>query len=1590
MLGRLIGLVALAATAASALAGPQTFAQRAQNIRAGIVILDSSKPSLAGVPVDYAPYALYNLDSATTVKPAGWNFYNPFAPSRVTPSIQTRWLQIDPSNTPAVGTPISKRNAAYWEVILSQTSDTQLANYDFLMMSPRYLAQLSPLQQNRLRRFVDGGGVLWIDGSSISSSPGLDLFNSFPFPFNIISGGGLYQTDFTNSLMNSIHALNSSDVYLLNRGGSNILTSPTLTMTNLGGGTLNDFNLLQGVSFVGSQPNMMVGRIGEGVVAVTSNGSPLALNRSSLTGSYVFNTGFVGLDPFLAADGLVAAKLAVNMVGMLRESRQQGSSSRKVSSSAIDLNPPLLQRSNIADSNIAANLTAAGVSNNTPTLYKGLLVVTTNGQVKVFDANPITDIDEDGNPDDGLQDYSVGKPYDEIWESSQLPGPLSPPVCAEVPGSAAGTPQDEVLVVDATGTLHIFNLMPRDPNTGALLSTPQQTTPIAPPSGASDQDLSLTGLPLAPTVHEGVAYICDNQTVNGQKSGRIWAVDLQHGQYVSNTTQGYSSSTNGAFVIGGNNSTVNFPEFSYGPTVGYIPIYDNSGGLDKVLYVPFAPNGSTYAAAGFSSIWIGSRGEVPSQVDPLPGTTGSSALQVTTRASLHGSLPIYTGTGSRAVKLTVLDSSGTPWTDAQMSNYFSNVPPQNLGSGILSFAFKTGVTGLPATVSGFRLDYTIDWGDSTAGALSQVERGHVVLPDTPMTPDRVINGAVALSPQGTAYVVHSTAPSGTQKISGGPGASLYGFREQGFGSFNCIMRYELYGQYNTILNQTTEVTVPAVMSDHDSIVQQFAPMFLGNPALSNFEIRGGPAIRNGQVFITVAAKKATSSGAPINSIPATILMALNAEPQTATINVGSLTDGFQVIQSDFAKSSITSAPESQSVLGSGFYSYDAATGILTFPTLADTTKGQITNCISLSQPVIIRQTGTPDRLVYPDTVGGSVWNPVQWFHVIDGAYPGGGTPLVTGNSVFIGVDSYLYSVLNGAYSGGIPGFTGLMYGVNAQIPAAQLHPLAAQPWLNQLWTIDSTAPFTADPNVVWPQISAATSFEDFKVKLNQTVLSATSTSAYGAIGGDGALAAWGDTGLYTFAKSNFLICDEGRILEMDPSGNPIWSTSSTTSAGQSAINTAGVTKPLIRPTKAYKLGESTILFADAGANRVATMDKNGVEQRSITGFQLDPTFTPGGYAPGETLVLSGPRDALYYTTVVNVAGGAASVSIGDNEISNYEFWQHYLVADTGNKRLVEVIDRFYYNPNTQQVGQPVTVAGAPQVGVLLWHSPASVSGRQYAYSSVSRVLMPGNGPSGGHYVYVCGINGTLPTRVGAGLDSPSPTAPAESLNGTGGIVIYDPLNPAGAAVFNEIATPDVSATQFWDPNSGTFDNLVDTSTTYGAQVAVRRKGGAHRLNGLTSVTAKVLQLGASSSTTMIAIMVADGTGVYEVQYDPTQGASQSLGVDWMMPNEVYRNIFQTPVGLNLVPSGTNAKDLRAVFARRLDSGEVLIVNGYYGATVGNSPFSGEVMQVDGTINSANFSLLNLGFNSKSVTLDLRTAGSTAFRGLVLPVFADRR
>jgi hypothetical protein len=138
-------------------------------------------------------------------------------------------------------------------------------------------------------------------------------------------------------------------------------------------------------------------------------------------------------------------------------------------------------------------------------------------------------------------------------------------------------------------------------------------------------------------------------------------------------------------------------------------------------------------------------------------------------------------------------------------------------------------------------------------------------------------------------------------------------------------------------------------------------------------------------------------------------------------------------------------------------------------------------------------------------------------------------------------------------------------------------------------------------------------------------------------------------------------------------------------------------------------------------------------------------------------------------------------------------------------------------------------------------------------------------------------------------------------------------------------------------------------------------------------------------------MFTDADGIFEI----TQAvAAGPWAVTWMLPKEAYRAMRHTTSAPNTL-FGSNPRDLRAYFARRLDSGEVLLVNGYTGTTRGGAAFNGEIIQVDGEADPLgtaqfgyNVNKLNLGFQTFSIRFELPPIQGA--RGLIIPVFADRR
>ena len=122
----------------------------------------------------------------------------------------------------------------------------------------------------------------------------------------------------------------------------------------------------------------------------------------------------------------------------------------------------------------------------------------------VYDLRPGEDLDSDGNPDDGIQDYRNGTSYDEIWRSASLGDHASGPTIATMP--AGGEPL--VLVEHADGSVWSYNL-----TTGATVT--QQMT-------AAAASYTTSNAP-APTWYNGRLYA-------GRADGTVAIHDYSSGQ----------------------------------------------------------------------------------------------------------------------------------------------------------------------------------------------------------------------------------------------------------------------------------------------------------------------------------------------------------------------------------------------------------------------------------------------------------------------------------------------------------------------------------------------------------------------------------------------------------------------------------------------------------------------------------------------------------------------------------------------------------------------------------------------------------------------------------------------------------------------------------------------------------------------------------------------------------------------------------------------------------------------------------------------------------------------------------------------------
>ena len=222
----------------SAWADGRGYEPRTVPVNAGVVMFNANDTLVRDV------YTFYAMDRRTDLKPLGLSFRNPFAPAGTT-----------------------RNQAAYWLVDVSRLNDNQLARYRILLISRTSWDRMTVEIREKLRRFVDGGGTLWVDMPQQGASGKLFFPEVAPVanrqPINIVN--------LNHPLLRGYYTLTPAE-----------MASMGLRGRGFGGGALNisaNRPVLQIVTAVDANtPVIAAATYGSGRIIVSAAGVAAAIN----------------------------------------------------------------------------------------------------------------------------------------------------------------------------------------------------------------------------------------------------------------------------------------------------------------------------------------------------------------------------------------------------------------------------------------------------------------------------------------------------------------------------------------------------------------------------------------------------------------------------------------------------------------------------------------------------------------------------------------------------------------------------------------------------------------------------------------------------------------------------------------------------------------------------------------------------------------------------------------------------------------------------------------------------------------------------------------------------------------------------------------------------------------------------------------------------------------------------------------------------------------------------------------------------------------------------------------------------------------
>jgi hypothetical protein len=1466
-------LFLLVLTTSAYLAAPAVayiYAGKRKKINCGVLVVPgASQPLGPGTTDGQVGDLFFLLEQRIDLKPPGWSFDNPFAPG-----------------SPSAGLP--KSNPDYWKVDLRTIRS--LSRMHVLYLPASGTVRLDEQDREKLRQFVDSGGVLWIDNTAVGSSR-LDFDDTFfitNFRFEIATGRDM-PVSRHHPLLSLPFWLGDTEVAQIGSNWGQSVCVPGYEGTSWQGVDINtkvNFDVLYPVVInippTGTaMPSIAANHYGSGRIVATANfaGRGCYLN-------YPFN--------------MPSLKFAYNVIAwasswthLRKDPRHSGNSIDTVGGTKL-----------IEVWSLPVPPSTGGDC--APVIYKNVAFYSSGDKLYALDIMPQEDLDQDGNPDDGMPGLPPGinnKGQDIIWiwqGDSQLSSPSI--VTAQDPFRPDRS-FEAVLVMSSSGNVHMLQAFPTDPNTPWRLAA--ETTAILPPwyIGTASGNLS------PPLYHNGWIFAVDGQGRLHAKNPSLQAWNDQNPGQTSVDTD---------WIVPDPGAYQGSSTFRCGPTFGFVK-NETSGSVTGMMY-------------WFGGPW---------------SATGNAPTDLEQNDHVYG-VPIYVC--NDRLKVEQIDSSGTKaeCRTSYRDAYISNIPKpvvQIQGLDVIQVEPNTRLASpAPGNDRGYiritaagqispdaivYATYALDYADRTGG-IHWAPGTRMRVPLEPRSnaansvPATQVAGMPALGSDGMIFL------NGIRQ-SAGAGGSVYGIKNDGTTQYSRWI-YHLHSGVNPADLQGVSgagIPIPGVIVVDDPEDPNYGSVMANPQAFSS------PAVAGDKVFVTV-----TGTG----GYPSAALLCFKANSDFViriVENVGTDDQGrpvrrpkrliddstgrqmqvkiwqpdlLQITTGNLLVTPLLSAvPVPREMI-------DYERGIISFDNFdrlklrGGLNNMMMTNTFTPSLPVwvfldnvevpIDFNTWGPSKnaaqamgLQIPAPTGTCVdlsgWNNLLWYYIVPPHSMAGGTkmpcsgihssPVVIGDTVYFTCDDgYVYA---------IPAETGVTSG--RQIKSS---------------------------SVIWND----------RVSSSRTTAGVNTSPA----GSNGVLLIPAGDGLHAYANMTTLVADGNRIVEVDGAGEASWSIEAITwpvglppNPNASPPVTSG---PINKPARVRYVDKGDLLIVNSGANQVCKVDKSGTVGIARVKVELAGNAAPDGYIrwmwdrftdpkkllrPGQPTYLRAPTDALYWQEY-------------DTDGNKHFLVTHCLVADSGNHRIVDLTYRVELDSNWSPKHLVARSPADPSTGFYLpelnWVTVTDSMNERYVYESLQLVPNVSNGMVAGHDIWAAVSN----YRTGTMMDDNAPSRGLVRSQGLGGAIVALRYRLSGTGGWN-----------YNDPNSGRIVAACDRIDWSGVRPLACPR--------YFQVIDRPPSLPTGNPERHL--LICDNYGVYEAKIIP--GGNTPPLVIKAFTDRDYRQNLRTLISeednTSLDDLGFLGIPLVANCVQELPNGRWLITNGYAGSdeTAGRS-FNGEIFEVD--------------------------------------------